>query len=281
MIFLALAIACSSSIALIFRFSEAADRNRLAVTSVNYLAACVVGSLLIVAGGIPDGAERGELGRAVAMGAGAGSIFFLGFLFLQIAVREHGVAISGAFAKLGILVPMSLSLVIWDEIPEPIQWGGIALALSSIVIVHWPGAGRKSFGLSLLGLFLFSGTAEFSNKVFQQLGDVALRDVFLLSTFSVALLVSLVATRRSRKPVRTADVLTGIAVGVPNFFSSRFLILALDQISGPVAFAAFGAGTILVIHTVAALLGDRPGRREQIAIVATAVALVLMNLGTS
>lgn len=302
--FLLLAIVCSASIALLFKHSETTGMNRYAVTTINYVTASLVSFGILVAGrfSIPDdfspAASFAEIAAAVqgaqstlspsgsvlwaaVVGLGAGAFFFLAFLYYQISVREHGVGLAGTFTKLGILVPMSLSLVLWQELPTAIQWTGIGLAVFSIVIVNWP-AGRdlrESLRPALLLLFLFGGIAEFSNKVFQKHGLQDDKSVFLLFTFSTAFLISLGATLRKRIPVTRRDLAMGVAVGVPNLFSSFFLIRALDTMSAAAVFPAYGAGTILIINIVGVLFfGERLSRRERAAVALTIVALVLINL---
>ena len=304
MVYLLLAIGCSAAIALIFKHSETAGMNRYAVTTANYLAASLVGGAILVSQGVSLPGDLtlsnaiAEIGRsfntgqqtlspeagavwAVLVGLGAGVVFFLGFIYYQISVREHGVGLAGAFAKLGILVPMSLSLVLWREHPRLIQWWGIGLAISSIVLVNWPAKGnlRAALRPALLLLFLFCGAAEFSNKVFQKYGMLHYKSLFLLVTFSVAFLFSLATTAAKQEPVARRDLLTGLAVGVPNLFSSFFLILALDRIAAAVVFPAYGAGTIVIINLVGIVFfKEKLSRMEKAAIALTIVALILINL---
>ncbi|MBD3235872.1 MAG: hypothetical protein GF330_04140 [Candidatus Eisenbacteria bacterium] len=299
-----LAIACSASIALIFRRSETAGMNRYAVTSANYLTACLISILLLALRPPPLGlppappadlveissalgasdarlSPSGSFAWALLVGLGAGVVFFLAFVYYQISVREHGVSLAGAFAKLGILVPMSLSLLLWQEYPRAIQWLGIALAIASILLVHWPPGRnwRAAIRVALLLLFLFGGTAEFSNKIFQKYALQDYKLVFLLVTFFIAFLCSSSVAVARRRPVRVAELLTGVAVGIPNLFSSFFLIAALETIPAAVAFPAYGAGTIVIIHLVGVTaFRERPTRRERLAILLTVVALILINL---
>lgn len=304
MSYLSLAILCSASIALIFKFSESAGLNRYAVTTVNYVVASLIAVLIIRAQGgplefpgslsaFPDQVAalwRSELGLrtaeasavwAILVGSLAGLIFFLSFLAYQISVKREGVGLSGAFAKLGILLPMALSLLFWHEIPRLLQWVGMALAAGSILIVTLPtaGAGKTPFKLSLILLFLFGGLAEFSNKIFQKYALVDYSGLFLLTTFGTACLWSLGATIARRRRVTGRDLLTGVAVGVPNLFSSYFLIQALESVPASVAFPVFGAGTILIISLAgAALFGERLKRRDRLAIGLVMLALILINI---
>ncbi len=300
MVPLLLATLCSASIALIFKRSEAAGLNRYAVTSANYLAASAVSLITLAAGGWPRASEVAsraswaEIGSLLAgsgatpspaasltwgvlVGMSAGAVFFLAFIYYQVSVRRHGVGLSGTFAKLGILVPMLGSLALWREWPQGPQWAGMGLAAVAILLVHWPARGGAPRAALLL-LFLLGGAAEFSNKVFQKYAAVDHKSVFLFVTFTVALALSLVATWRKRRPVTVRDGLTGLAVGVPNLFSSFFLILALDHLPAAVVFPAYGAGSIVIINLAgAALFGERLSRREWCAIALTVIALVLIS----
>ena len=303
MLYLLLAIACSASIALLFKHSETSGMNRYAVTTTNYVTASSVSLVLLVSSrwNLPDGfslgaalsqipaaindstslSPSGSIVWGALVGLGAGAFFFLAFLYYQISVKDYGVGLAGAFTKLGILVPMSLSLVLWQELPNVIQWLGIGLAIGSIAIVNWP-SGRDLTGSlkpALLLLFLFGGISEFSNKVFQKYGLQDDKAVFLLFTFSTAFLASLIVTLRKPRPVTRRDLLMGVAVGVPNLFSSFFLIRALDTLSAAAAFPAYGAGTILIINIVGVLFfKERLSAKEKWGVALTIVALILINL---
>jgi multidrug transporter EmrE-like cation transporter len=300
---LALAVACSASIVLLFRRSERLGANRYAVTGANYVAAAVAGVALIAArGGVrvgeaPLAARLDEITRslgdgarlsveaspvwAVLVGLVAGGLFFLAFLVYQVSVRDHGVGLAGSFAKLGILLPTGLSLVVWREAPGIGSRIGMGLAVAALLCVHLPtGPGaRRAVRPALLLLFLLGGCAEFANRVFQRHGLQADKALFLTTTFGVAFVVSLVALAVTRRSIARRDVLLGLAVGVPNFFSSFFLIRALETVPASAAFALYGAGTILVLAVVGALvLRERTSRAERIAIVATVAAVVLVAL---
>jgi drug/metabolite transporter (DMT)-like permease len=121
--------------------------------------------------------------------------------------------------------------------------------------------------------------SEFANKVFQRHGLQADKSLFLLTTFSGAFVLSLVALAVSRRRIRWSDVGLGIAVGVPNLFSSFFLILALEDVPAVVAFPVYGAGTVLALAAAGVLVfRERLGRAEWAAVAATAGALVLVCL---
>ncbi len=301
MFFLLLAVASSAAMALIFKYSESRDGNRYALTSANYLTAFIVslGMCWISQNSWTDVSYqelwadlgqvffRGEtlepqtsLAWSLGLGLPSGFFLFLGLVFYQAAVREAGVSLAGSFAKLGILLPMILSLVFWKELPGFLQWIGIILALAAILAVSWPGPGqRRAFQLPLILLFLSVGLADFSNKLFQKLAIMEHKSFFLAASFGSALLLSLVPNFIGRIQVARRDLWLGFCVGVPNLLSSYFLIMALDRYPAVLVFPVFSAGTIVAIFGVShVFFGERLSRRAYVAMSLILPALVLINL---
>lgn len=276
MIFLIFATVCSASIALVFKFSEGRKLNRYAVTSVNYLAAILVSLLMVFAENLSFSTWRAGL----AVGIPAGICFFLAFVYYQLSVRDSGAGLAGMFGKLGILMPMILSLILWKEYPTMIQGFGIVLAICAILVVSLKGNVKQgSFHVALLLLFLFGGMSEFSNKLFQKFGDSSEKAYFLLIVFSVAFLVSLTMTFRHGKMPTRKDILTGICVGIPNMFSSFFLIRSLDFLPTAVVFPVYSAGSMALILIFSRLIyKEKLDTRSYTAVAMTIFALILINM---
>jgi len=279
MFYLFLAILCSSSIALIFKFSETNNMNRFLVTTMNYLIAFSTSLAIAFATGV----EWSDQVFSLLLGMVAGVFFFLSFFLYQKSVKDSGASLSGAFGKMGILIPMILSIIIWKEFPNFIQWFGIALALLSIILVNLPRKSeRKSFHIDLIFLFIFGGMAEFFNKIFQKYATGANdKNIFLFAVFFSAFLISLFFTvlNRRKKKIMKRDFLVGALVGVPNLFSSFFLISSLDYVKTAVAFPVYSAGSITLITAGSWIIfRERLKKREKVAIFITIFALILVNL---
>jgi len=220
---------------------------------------------------------------ALVSGIPAGVFYYLGIITLQRSIRECGVSLAGSFSKMGILVPMALSMLLWHEMPATLQWAGILLALTAILAGSvGSGSGEGALpGLRpvLLLLFLAVGMAEFSNKVYQYYGAEGLKNLFLLAVFTTALTLSAVRSARRGIRLQRVHLLTGLAVGVPNFFASFFLIAALSRMTAVVVFPVYGAMTICLIALFGRLLfGERLKPRERISVALAAAAMVLINL---
>ncbi|MGM0409854.1 MAG: EamA family transporter [Bacillota bacterium] len=281
LIYLILAILCSSSIALIFKHSETNNMNRLAVTTANYFTALIISLIMILIQNKSIFSNTSKLFLAMSIGAIAGIFFFLSFIYYQKSVKKNGAGLAGVFSKLGILLPMLISIVLWKEFPTSIQWVGIILAIFSIIIVNFPfnKNWKDALKLSLILLFFYGGIAEFSNKLFQRYASINLKPLFLFFVFSTAFIISLFVTIKDKKEIKREDLLTGVLVGIPNLFSSFFLINALDLLKAAVVFPIFSAGSIVVISLGGFLIyNERLNRREFSAIIMTIIALILINM---
>lgn len=303
MFYLFLAIICSSSIALIFKYTENSNSNRYVITSSNYFIAFATSLFMILSRGLLSGVKKetsfiddfkllatnnlhilspySSIIWGLIVGAISGAFFFFSFTYYQKSVKENGVGVSGTIAKLGILIPMMFSIIIWKEFPTPIQWIGIMLSLLSILIVNLSPKSIEKFDIkpTIILLFIFGGMAEFSNKIYQKYALNRFKDVFLFSIFFVAFLISIFYTLRKKSKIRKKDILTGFAVGIPNLFSSYFLILSLDTLKTSVAFPIYSAGSIVLINIGGFLIfKEHIERKNKVAIFLTIIALVLINL---
>ena len=298
-----LAILCSASIALIFKYTENSNANRYVITSANYFIAFVISLFMIVYKQLLSDSTRempfakdfsqiftnpehilspySSMIWGLMVGGIFGSFFFLSFTYYQKSIKENGVGISGTVAKLGILIPMIFSIVIWKEFPSTIQWIGIILSLVSIVLINLSPKSLEKLDVkpTIIFLFVFGGMAEFSSKIYQKYALNEYKDVFLFAIFFTAFLVSMFYTFKEKKEITKKDILTGFAVGIPNLFSSYFLILSLATLKTSVVFPIYSAASIVLINIGGYLLfKEHITRKNQVAILLTVVALILINL---
>ena len=303
MIYLFLAMLCSATIALIFKYTENSNTNRYLITSANYLSAFSISlfmvfynrlftelvkeqsflsELKILLTGVDyTFTPYGSIWWGIIVGGISGFFFFFSFIYYQKSVKENGVGISGTFAKLGILIPMIFSIILWREFPSVFQWIGIALSIISILIVNLSPKSLEKFDIkpTIILLFIFGGMAEFSNKIYQQYALNQYKDIFLFAIFFVAFLISIIFTLQDRSKINKKDILTGLAVGIPNLFSSFFLILSLDTLKATIAFPIYSAGSIVLINIGGLLIfKEKIANKNKVAIGLIIIGLVLINI---
>ena len=75
------------------------------------------------------------------------------------------------------------------------------------------------------------------------------------------------------------ELLYGSLLGIPNFFSSLFLLNALRSIPGVIVFPSYSVATILVVALAGLLFfRERLSKKQLLGGILICIALVLLNL---
>lgn len=278
MLNLLLAIASSALVSITMRFSEGKIKNNIAMLAVNYLM-CT----FLAWGYTGFGSFRPlELGRqtTVILGSINGVLYLAGFLLLQRNIRVNGVVLSATFIKLGLLVSMAVSVIFFGERPEIWQWAGFALAVAAIVLMNYrPGEGKAGNMAGLILLLLAGGGGDAMSKIFEELGNPAFSGHFLLTTFLMALGLCLMLFGLRKEAAGIREVLFGLLIGIPNFFSAKFLLGALKDIAAVVVYPVYSVATILAVTVTGVLVfREKLEKRQWIALAMILVALALLNI---
>ncbi len=279
MLYLALAIISSALVSIVMRLSQRFTRNNLTMLAANYVM-CTVAAAFLAGGLIPTG-EGSAL--AISLGSVCGVLYLLGFVLLQWNIGRNGVVLPATFQKLGVLVPTLAAMTVFGETPRWTQLLGIAVAICAILLMQSPGAraGEKRDGHlpGLLALLLCGGLSDVMSKVFQTWGSAAHSNYFLVFTFLVALLLCVILCVHKKQSVTLPDVLCGLCLGVPNYFSARFLLWSLTDVPAVVAYPTFSVGTIIAVSLVGLLaFREKLEGRKLAGIGLILGALVLLNV---
>ena len=311
MIYLILAVCSSSLISIIMRFGEGRIRNNISTLAVNYLI-CLLLSLFYSAGSsliVPRDSGR----MTIILGLISGVFYMGSFILYQYNIYRNGVVMSSTFMKLGVLVPTVIAIIAFGEHPGLLQIAGICLAVAAILIVNGVGlkesgdkneAGyidglSKEYGTiedgtgnektkssrtvtaprALIMLLLVGGSGDAMSKFYEELGNPEYNSQYLLYTFAVALvLCTLTALMRGQK-FTGPDILFGCLVGIPNYYSARFLLLSLSYVPAVVAYPVFSVCTIIVVALVGVVLFREKMTRRQWAAVGIVIAsMVMLNV---
>ena len=275
---LILAIASSALVSITMRFSGSKIKNNLSMLAVNYIMCTFLAWVYTGFGSLYPTVD-GSLTAAV-FGAVNGVLYLAGFVLLQRNIRTNGVVLSATFIKLGLLVSMAVSVVFFGERPEIWQWAGFALAVTAIVLMNYrPGEGKAGNIAGLLLLLLAGGGGDAMSKVFEELGNPALSDYFLVVTFGTALLFCLILCKAGKEKMGRWEVLFGLLIGIPNFFSAKFLLGALQDIAAVIVYPVYSVATILTVTVTGILVfREKLEKKQWLALGMILVALVLLNI---
>lgn len=277
MIYLILAIISSALVSVVMRLSQRFVRNNITMLAANYVM-CTAAAAFLAGGMIPTGE-----GAALTMGLGSfcGVLYLLGFVLLQWNIQRNGVVLPATFQKLGVLVPTIAAITVFGETARWTQLLGIAVAIGAILLMQGRGgdkaANRSTLGL--IALLLCGGMSDVMSKVFQTWGNAEHGNYFLVFTFLIALVLCLALCAVKKQSVTLPDVLCGLALGVPNYMSARFLLWALREVPAVVVYPSFSVGTIIVVTLVGvAAFREKVEKRKLIALGLILGALVLLNV---
>ena len=199
---------------------------------------------------------------------------------MQRSVKKNGVVLSSVFMKLGLLVPMALSIFLFGEMPTVLQIAGFILAVLAIILINFKKDGSSATAVGgLLLLLLMNGGGDAMSKVFEEIGNPALSNQFLFYTFLAAFALCVLLVIFTREKPDITSILFGLLIGIPNFFSAKFLLMALQDVPAVIAYPTFSVSTILVVTLAGvAFFKEKLSKRQWIALGIILLALALLNI---
>jgi len=278
MIYLILAILSSVSVSLLMRLSEQKVKGNLSLLLMNYMM-CIILALSFTGFGGITGNESGR-GMAIGLGMINGCFYLASFVLFQYNVAKNGVVLSSTFMRLGVLVSMVLSIAVFGERPEILQIIGFLIAVGAILLIQTEKEKTTaSFKAGLLILLLLNGSADAMSKVYDEVGNPLYEEYFLLFTFIFAGILCFIFMLWKKERIGKTEMIYGALIGIPNYFSARFLLKSLAQVPAVIAYPTNSVAVIILISAGGVLFfKEKISRRQMKAMVAILAALVLLNI---
>ena len=279
MIYLLLAILSSTCVSSFMRLSEKFISNKMMMFVANY-ALCTIFSYLYIDKTVIYNLDYGFIVMLIT-GAITGILYLVSFMALKTNMQYNGVVLSSTFMRLGVLIPTAIAIIIFKEVPKFSQIIGFIIAILAIILINFDKEGIKEGSKKtwLLGLLVLNGLGDSMANIFDKLGNPSYGDGYLIMTFLVALLLSIVLTLKDKQTINRYDILFGILVGVPNYYSARFLLLALNSMNAVIVYPVYSIATMIAITSVGVLcFKEKLNRQKLIALLMIMVALALLNI---
>ncbi|NND09509.1 MAG: EamA family transporter [Saprospiraceae bacterium] len=288
MVFILLSIIFNTIIGLVFRYFGQFNVQNLPAIVVNY---AVCGTIAAFAGGQFPWDLHAQAPPWLPFTLVLGTMFTFGFWVLSYTVQYHGVGTTSVFQKISLVITAVFAILYFNESLTVGKWIGIPLAVLAIVLIQQKSNKRVVNGkmgwLLLLPFltFLFNGIIDTALFYVEQIQLASTADYFFISTvfytagsFGGLILIYQIAFRKLR--VQLKDVLGGIALGIPNFFSIYFFLRALGAgIGGSVVVPVNNVGIILLSAVLGTFIfSERFNRYNKIGILAALLSIVLISL---
>lgn len=283
MIDLALSVLSSTLIFVAFKLFGVYKVQTLYAIITNYVVACLVG-LFLYEGNV-DVAQLASMSwywGPIALGV----LFITIFNLMAKSTQVSGVTVTSVATKMSLVIPVVVGVLIYKEELSLLQIIGIVLALLAVYLSSQKEKGitinRRELLLPLL-VFLGSGIIDASIKYFEEehLTDPEI-PIFSSMVFGCAALTGLVfiGIKSFKTPLRVnfKNILGGIALGVPNYFSIFFLIRALrsDMLNSAAVFTLNNVAIVMLSTILGILLFKERLRPKNWGGVALAILSIIL-----
>ena len=267
MIYLLLTIFLNALLIVAFKVFDKFRIDNLQAIVVNYWVCVITGCIFI--GEVPFNKENLSqpwFPWSVLMGIGFVSIFNL----IAYSTKKDGITITSIANKLSLVIPVAFAIWLYDDKMTVMKIAGILLAFPAVYLSTKPngaiGTNRVNPWIAIL-LFFASGLLDtlvnfvavhFFNTHFE-LTDNRNQSLFLIHTFGMAGVVGTLVIGSlwliKGKAVKGMNIIAGICLGVPNYFSLYCFVKLLQSgfLPGSAAIPINNIGVVLSASLMAIL----------------------------
>ena len=217
-----------------------------------------------------------------------GVLFITLFLIMGKSAQENGIGITSVTVKMSLAIPVVLAIYIYAESVYLAKILGVIAALVGVFLITYQKKSEKKAKNGnywfLIVLFLGSGALDtLLNYVEKKaLGDLS-PALFSAIGFGIAgcigLLVLSIALFLRKQQLKLKNIIAGILLGVPNYFSIYFLIMAIrEPMDDSITYALNNVGIVMASFALGIVFFKESVTRLKIigGIVAIGAILLLM-----
>ena len=170
---------------------------------------------------------------------------------MAMTAQKNGVSVTSIAGKMSVVVPVVFGIILYNESVTFLKIVGIIMALIAVYLSSVKEEKSEKKGTLLLPVLLFigSGTIDTLLKYIQE-NYVSDEDVSIFSgsLFGIAgvfaFFILVIKTIKKREAFGYKNIIAGIILGIPNYYSIIFLIKALQNKN-------FESSTLFTINNVA------------------------------
>ena len=280
MLFLALAIICSSSLAIILKLGSVKKTNITLLINGNYLTASIIALIFVFA----NGGFNFSL-YATLFAIGLGILFAETFVIYSKGISLAGTALATVSARLSVVIPVLFSIILFDEKPTVNMFIGFGLTLITLYLFylslknHSTSSESPSKYFYLFLLLLGIGAVDFSMKIFARTFPRIEKETFVFLIFFVAFTYTLLKIFVNKIKFDKETYKIGLLLGLPNVFAIHFVLLALSQLPAIVVFPIQNIGVIVVTAGAAYMIWkEKINLYGRIALIFGIAAIILLKI---
>lgn len=219
-------------------------------------------------------------------GLGLGLIFVLSFFAFAKAIRYAGTGLATTSSRLSVIIPILLSIFIYNELANQYHLIGFVFTIITFILFYFSVKGNHKDGDGLLKyLFLIAvlvgiGINDFSMKVFKSWKPEQEEPFLVFFIFSSAFVYSSIYILMKKIRIIKSTAYWGLVLGVPNVFSTIFLLGALALLPAIMVYPLINVGIIIFTTLLAFLIWkEKLNRWGILALTSGLLAILFLSLG--
>ena len=279
--FLLLTVLCSTSIALILKYSDTKKGEPIVLLAGDYLVALLIALTLLF-----FNESKSFSFKTLIFGAGLGLVFVLSFFAFAKSVSYAGTGLATTSSRLSVIIPILFSMIVYDELPTELHLLGFLFTLITFILFYFSVKGNHKDEdgilkyLFLIAVFVGIGINDFSMKVFKSWRPEQEEPFFVFFIFSSAFVYSSIYIIIKKIKIVKQTALWGLALGVPNVFSTVFLLGALALLPAILVYPLTNVGIILFTTVLAFIIWkEKLNRWGVLALVSGLLAILFLSFG--
>lgn len=287
MIYLLLSIIASTIIFINFKLFERFNINILQAIVVNYCIAFMTGILAyegtITISQLPN---LNWFYYTLVLGA----LFIIVFNLMAITTQRSGLSAVSVATKMSVVIPVLFGLIYYNESLGAIKLIGIGVALIAVYLTSNKSNQRISINrkLILLPILVFVGSGiidtslKFLEDTYVANNDVPLFSaIIFLAAAIIGFIIIIIQVIKGSFKFEIKNVIAGICLGVPNYFSIYYLVKTLrSDILESSGIFAINNVSIVMLSTFAGifLFKEKLIRKNWIGIALAILSIILISL---
>ena len=281
MIPLILTILCSTTITLLLKYNDEKKGTAIVLLTANYFVATIITLLFLLF--TPNNSYSIV---TLLFGALLAFMFVFSFFMFTKAVSVAGAALASVSARLSVVIPIVFSMIFFNEKANYFHIPGFIFTLFTTFLFYYSlrnGSPTKTAKLTdylyLLFLLMGIGLNDFCMKIFEQKRPETDTSFFLFGIFFFAFIYSAIYVFVNKIKIERQTLAIGAVLGVPNIFSSFFLLGALTQLPAIIVYPVSNIGIILLTTLAAAIIWkERLNPFGKCALISGLVAILLLSV---
>ena len=257
MMYLLLSIFCSTLILIIFRMYKTYGVNTFQAIVINYIVAFMVGFSLY---GNQWQSNQLHEGSWIPFAFIIGGLFIGLFLLMAKSAQENGIGITSVTVKMSLAIPVFLAILIYNEAVYTTKILGIIAALIGVFLITYqkkqavPKA--KKNVLFLIVLFIGSGLLDtllnyVEKRTLADLSPALFSAIGFGIAGAIGVFILIIALITEKQQLKLKNIYAGLILGIPNFFSIYFLLMAIrEPMDDSITYALNNVGIVMASYII-------------------------------